>query len=180
MIVKFTNPCPNGISEGTSFLNKSKLKFKTQTGDFILCPYDGKVTKVDRNSVEITHKIEGKKWVSILEGFNPNVTPNQLLREGKQIGYTINGKFTFDISPNVNIEDLISIGVNSSNYKSNDNNLHNGRENDKSTDDPLKGVLKVFLSPLTFVQGALNLDEQEINEKTTLIKEDIDRIKKLF
>ena len=38
----------------------------------------------------------------------------------------------------------------------------------------------MFLSPVTFAQGALNLDEQEIQEKTTLIKEEINRMKKLF
>ena len=43
-----------------------------------------------------------------------------------------------------------------------------------------------MLSPFSFIRGALNLnkskglDEQEIQEKTTLIKEEINRMKKLF
>ena len=45
MNIKFENPCPNGTPEGTSFLNKSKLKFTTKSGDNIVSPYEGKVTK---------------------------------------------------------------------------------------------------------------------------------------
>jgi len=180
MNIKFENPCPNGTPEGTSFLNKSKLKFTTKSGDNIVSPYEGKVTKTGRDSVEITHKIGSDKWVSTLEGFYPTVTNSQIVHQGRQIGLTKNGKFTFDISPNVNVEDLISFGVNSSNFKSNDSNSHGNDEEYKSTDDPLKGLLKIFLSPVTFAQGALNLDEQEIEEKTKLIKEDINRMKKLL
>jgi len=177
MNIKFENPCPNGTPEGTSFLNKSKLKFTTKSGDNIVSPYEGKVTKTGRDSVEITHKIGSDKWVSTLEGFYPTVTNSQIVHQGRQIGLTKDGKFTFDISPNVNVEDLISLGVNSSNVKSNDTN---NDEEYKSKDDALTGLLKIFLSPVTFAQGALNLDKQKIDENTKLIKEEINRMKKLF
>ena len=175
MRIKFENPCPNGTPEGTTLLNKSKLKFTTKSGDSIVSPYEGKVTKTGRDSVEITHKIGSDKWVSTLEGFYPTVTNSQIVHQGRQIGRTKNGKFTFDISPNVNVEDLISGGVNSSTIQ--------GKSSDEENDPPeykSKGLLKMFLSPVTFAQGALNLDEQEIQEKTTLIKEEINRMKKLF
>ena len=185
MNIKFENPCPNGTPEGSSFLNKSKLKFTTKSGDNIVSPYEGKVTKIGHDSVEITHKIGSDKWVSTLEGFYPTVTNSQIVHQGRQIGQTKNGKFTFDISPNVNVEDLISGGVNSSNFKSKDTESHDNDEEYKSKDDVLKGLLKIFLSPVTFAQGALNLkskdlNEQEIEEKSTLIKEEINRMKKLF
>jgi hypothetical protein len=180
MRIKFENPCPDGTPEGTTFLNKSKLKFTTKSGDSIVSPYEGKVTKTGSDSVEITHKIGGDKWVSTLDGFYPTVTHSQIVHQGRQIGRTKNGKFTFDISPNVNVEDLISGGVNSSTMIGKSSEEENGPNKYKSTDDPLKGLLKVFLSPVTFAQGALNLDEQEIQEKTTLIKEEINRMKKLF
>ena len=185
MNIKFENPCPNGTPEGTSFLNKSKLKFTTKSGDSIVSPYEGKVTKTGRDSVEITHKIGSDKWVSTLEGFYPTVTNSQIVHQGRQIGLTKNGKFTFDISPNVNVEDLISGGVNSSTIQGKSSEEENNPPEYKSTDDPLKGLLKMFLSPVTFAQSALNLkskdlNEQEIEEKSTLIKEEINRMKKLF
>ena len=52
-------------------------------------------------------------------------------------------------------------------------------------DDSDTAMNNIMLSPFAFIRGALNLnkkglDEQEIQEKTTLIKEEINRMKKLF
>ena len=77
--------------------------------------------------------------------------------------------------------ELISFGVNSSKYhgKSSDKTNDGHKSNYKSNDSALDGLLKIFLSPVSFVQGALNL-EQEVIEKSNIIKEDINNIKKLF
>lgn len=189
MNIKFTDPCPDGVLEGSSFLNKSKLKYETKKGGKILSPYNGVITKSGNDYVVIKHNINGEEWESKLKDFRVTVDTNQKVMEGKQIGFTLDGTFTFDVNPNVNANDLITIGVNPSKYngksiKDDDDNL--GRNKSNSSDDPLKGVLKMFLSPVTFVQGALNLNkhsklsEQEVNEKLGLIKEDITRMKKLF
>lgn len=180
MKIKFTDPCPDGESIGKSFLNKSKIKYTTKKGGSIVCPYQGTVSKVNSNSVVIKHVINGKDWESDLSGFIPTVSMSQKIHEGRQIGYTTDGTFTFDVNPNVNVDDLLSFGVNSSTIQGKSSEEENGPNNYKSTDDPLKGLLKMFLSPVTFAQGALNLDEQKIEEKSTLIKEDINRMKKLF
>jgi hypothetical protein len=181
MRIKFTDPCPDGQSIGKSLLNKSKVKYTTQKGGSIVCPYQGTVSKVNSNSVVLKHSINGEDWESELSGFIPTVSANQQIHEGRQIGYTINGTFTFDVNPNVNVEDLLSFGVNSSMIQGKSSKEDNsGSKKYNSSDDPLKGILKMFLSPVTFAQGALNLDEQEIQEKTTLIKEEINRMRKLF
>jgi hypothetical protein len=179
-MIKFTNPCPSGVSEKKSFLNKSKLKYSTQKGDKIICPYNGKITKVNSDSVVIKHVINSDEWESKLSGFYPTVSTNDKVYQGKEIGFTINGTFTFEISPNVNVEELISFGVNPSKYHGKTSKESSGKSvKSNSNDDALSGLLKIFLSPVSFVQGALNL-EQEVIEKTSLIKEDINRIKKLF
>ena len=181
MMIKFTNPCPSGVSEGKSFFNKSKLKYSTQKGDKIICPYNGNITKVNSDSVVIKHVINSDEWESKLSGFYPTISANDKVYQGKEIGFTTNGTFTFEISPNVNIEELISFGVNSSKYQGKTSKESSSNTNKyKSNDDALKGLLQVFLSPVSFVQGALNVNEEELEVKSTLIKEDINRIKKLF
>jgi len=183
MRLQFTNPCPDGESLGGSFLNKSKIKYNTKKGDSILCPYNGKVTKYSKNSITITHNISNEEWESELSGFYPDVSLNQNVHTGRQIGYSKDGVFTFEVSPSVNLEDLLSYGINSSSYHGKSNN--NKKDND-SIDDSDTAMYNVMLSPFSFIRGALNLNkskglnEQEIQEKTTLIKEDINRMKKLF
>jgi hypothetical protein len=182
MIIKFDNPCPSGTLEGSSFLNKSKVKISTEEGDEVVSPYEGKVTKMTSDSLTITHNVQGDKWVSKLNGFHPILTLNQHVFKGKQIGYAKNGKLTYDVEPNVNVTDLLTIGVESSKYQGKNSNEEPPPSDSK---DPLDALLKVFLSPASFVNGALNLNkkglnEQETQEKTTLIKEEINRMKKLF
>jgi hypothetical protein len=181
MKIKFTNPCPTGVSEGKTFLNKSKLKYSTQKGDKIICPYNGDISKVNSNDVVIKHVVNNQEWESKLSGFYPTVRKGEKVSEGHQIGFTINGTFTFEVNPSVNVEELISFGVNSSKYhgKSSDKTNDGNKSNYKSNDSALDGLLKIFLSPVSFVQGALNL-EQEVIEKSNIIKEDINNIKKLF
>ena len=185
MRIKFTDPCPDGQPNGKSLLNKSKLKYTTKKGGSIVCPYGGTVSKVNSNSVVIKHVINGEDWESDLSGFIPTVSMSQKIHEGRQIGYTTDGTFTFDVNPNVNVEELLSFGVSSSMVQGKSSEGENVPPKYKSTDDPLKGLLKMFLSPVTFAQNALNLksndlSEQEIEEKSTLIKEEINRMKKLF
>lgn len=183
MRLQFTNPCPDGESLGSSFLNKSKIKYNTSKGNPILCPYNGKVTKYGKNSITITHNINNDEWESELSGFYPEVSLNQNVHTGRQIGYSKDGVFIFEVTPNVNLKDLLSYGINSSNYHGKSSN--NRKEND-SIDNSDTAMYNIMLSPLSFIRGALNLnksrglDEQEIQEKTTLIKEEINRIKKLF
>ena len=186
MIIKFDNPCPSGTLEGSSFLNKSKVKISTENGYEVVSPYEGVVTKITSDSITLKHNVHGNKWESELNGFRPILSLNQHVFAGKQIGYAKSGKLTYDVDPNVNVVDLITVGVESSKFQGNnsDDGFHNKRTpSDSKT--PMDALLKVFLSPATFVNGALNLnkkglDEQEIQEKTILIKEDINRMKKLF
>ena len=188
MIVKFINPCPNCTLDGSSFLNKSKVKFSTEKGFEVVSPYNGKITNVTPNGITIKHIVHDEEWVSELKGFYPNVSVNQHVFGRKQIGYTKSGKLSFKVSPNVNVEDLITIGINTSKHygKKSDDDKSSNRRMSSSNDDSMDSLLSVFLSPVSFVQGALNLNkskdlnEQEIEEKSKLIKEDINRIKNLF
>jgi hypothetical protein len=182
MIIKFDNPCPSGTLEGSSFLNKSKVKISTENGYEVVSPYEGVVTKITSDSITLKHNVHGNKWESELNGFRPILSLNQHVFAGKQIGYAKSGKLTYDVDPNVNVVDLITVGVESSKFQGNNSNEERPPSDSKT---PMDALLKMFLSPVTFVNGALNLNkkgfnEQEIQEKTTLIKEDINRMKKLF
>jgi len=183
MKLQFTNPCPSGESLGGSFLNKSKIKYNTKKGDSILCPYDGEVTKYSKDSITITHNISKEEWESELSGFYPDVSLNQNVHAGRQIGHSKDGVFTFEVSPSVNLEDLLSYGIDSSNYHGKSENKKNKKD---SMDDSHTALNNIMLSPFAFIRGALNLNkskdlnEQEIEEKTKLIKEDINRMKKLL
>lgn len=195
MTIKFTNPCPSGKLEGSSFFNKSKLTFETSQGGQIISPYDGVVTESSSDRVVITHIISGEQWESKLKNFRTYVSKGKKVREGDAVGLTDNGKFTFEVSPSVDAEKLITIGIESfkvSGAKKIDsdeidpetgNKREREREQEKRASDDL---LKVFFSPFDFAQGALGLDDdkksfrEETQRKMGLIKEDIDRIKKLF
>lgn len=181
MKVKFQNPCPSGTLEGSSLLNRSKVKISTENGHDVVSPYDGKVTKITSDSVTIIHHVSDKKWISDIDGFRPDVTLNQHVFKNKRIGQSKNGNLKFEVSPNVNLTDLITIGIDSTKTQ---NDTEPPKDSER-TNDPIDDALKVFLSPISFIRGALNLnkkglDEQEIQEKTTLIKEEISRMKKLF
>ena len=185
MKLKFTNPCPNGESLGSSFLNKSKIKYSTERGNAVLCPYDGKIIDVNSNSVTITHNIKGDEWESELSGFYPDVKPNQQIYGGKQIGFTKDGQLSFEVTPSVNLEELLSTGINSSSYYGK-SSKDNEEKRNRSTDSVDSGMYNILLSPFTFINTALklnkskDLNEQEVQEKTTLINEEISRMKKLF
>lgn len=188
MIVTFTNPCPSGNLEGSSFLNKSKLTFETTKGGQILCPYDGVVKSSTSNEAIIVHNVLGNEWTSTLKNFRCNVIKGRKVREGDYVGLTDEGEFTFKVNPSVDAEKLITIGVdvNKTSKKSDDGT--DGETNFTNTrnqgDDAADDFLKIFLSPFDFAQGALNLNKKKINEDTQvkidLINEDIDRMKKLF
>lgn len=190
MNVKFTNPCPGGELEGSSIFNKSKIVFSTKKDTEIICPYNGIVDSAKSNYVVIKHNVNGEEWTSRLKNFKCYVGHNQRLKEGQQIGYGDGGKFTFDISPDVDAEKLITVGVGFKEggffggNKDDDNDEH-GSNNKKVRGEKnlLSDLLKSFLAPVSFVQGALlpkSTNESISDSKNKLIQEDIKKIKRLL
>jgi len=189
MNVKFTNPCPSGELEGSSIFNKSKIVFSTKKDTEIICPYNGIVDSAKSDYVVIKHNVNGEEWTSRLKNFKCNVGYNQKLKEGQQIGYGNGGKFTFDISPDVDAEKLITVGVsfNEGGFFGGDNgdDGDNGyrSKGGKSEDSAMKDLLKSFLAPVSFVQGALlpkSTKESVSDSKNNLIQEEIKKIKRLL
>jgi hypothetical protein len=193
MIIHFDNPCPSGVLK-TSYFNKNKVTYDTQFGENVINPYDGVITTVKSDKVVIKHVVNSEDWESEIKNFRPNVAVKQRIFQGRPIGITIDGTLSFEVTPDVDVKELITIGINSSKVhgkKVSDDDDDDDDENSRSEkyvskDDPLKGILKMFLSPVTFAQGALGLNKKDglnestLEEKTQLIKEDIDRMKKLF
>lgn len=189
MNVKFTNPCPSGELEGSAFFNKSKLVFSTTNDSEIICPYNGIVDSAKSDYVVIKHNVNGEEWTSRLKNFKCYVGVNQRVKEGQQIGYGNGGKLTFDVSPDVDTEKLITVGVgfNKGSFfgsdKSDDNDYGYRSKSGRSEDSAMKDLLKSFLAPVSFVQGALlpkSTKESVSNSKNNLIKEEIKKIKRLL
>lgn len=189
MKIKFTNPCPSGELKGSVFLNKSKIVFNTENNTEIVCPYNGVVDSVSSNQVTLKHNVNGEEWTSKLKNFKPYVGINQRVQEGRQLGYTNGDEFSFSISPSVDTEQLITHGII---YKSggfldgksdSDDELGSKNTKTRGEDNILSDLLKSFLAPVSFVQGALlpkKTNEDVVKSKNNLIQEDIKKIKRLL
>ena len=189
MRVKFTNPCPGGELKGSSFLNKSKLVFSTTKNIEIICPYNGVIDSAKSDYIVIKHNVNGEEWTSRLKNFKSYVGVNQRVKEGQQVGYGNGENFTFDISPDVDSEELITVGVpfNKGGFFGGDNDsddeYSSKNKGGRGEENALGDLLKSFLAPVSFVQGALlpkSTKESVSDSKNNLIQEEIKNIKRLL
>ena len=189
MKINFTNPCPDCTLKGSSILNKSKLKFETESGDSVVSPYNGFVINKSNSSVVIQHLIDGVELTSTIKNFKPNVNKGFKAVQGRPIGYATGDELTFEVDPNLNAEQLIKFGVivdkNKLMKKPKEKEKEKTFNNSKS--GPADHLMDLFLTPFNFAKDAFHYkpkkkekDDEELNETYRLVKEDIDRIKKLF
>ena len=209
MRVIFTNPCPTGtisytfssskikydVTRGTSIVCPYDGVVHTNRNDVITILHD-----IDGDSWEsILTDIRPIVGVGQTVRKGSLIGATTLDKFKFEVSVIGGGKLS-------NLETLITTGIESRNVKpivrpddddsdNDDDDSDNDNDDDDDDDDnytPTKdatrGFLKMLLSPISFAQGALGLNSdsnrrglrEETQRKIDLIKEDIDRMKKLF
>lgn len=172
-------------------LLQNKIKYNSLKGTKVVMPYKGTIKNFDANvcngKLEIKHKIEGKKYNSILCGVESPSNNSSEISQGEKIGeMSSNNLIWMLVDDNGDTQNIYDI------FKEKDGKDNKSKENkykpEKSPEDygfgemdPItKRLFGLTIKPLELIGGFLGKNKKDGSVSEENLKEEIERIKQLL
>jgi hypothetical protein len=171
-------------------LPQNKIKYTSLKGNKVVMPYKGDISEYNQNTcngkLKIKHKINGKKYYSIICGIESINNDSNEIGAGNKIGEMSENTLTWMLvdssGDSQNIYDVFKEkeGENKKDDKSGISNIsskENYADMAKNSDAVTKRVLDVMTTPLKLINKFIG-SGNKVNEDK--LNEEIDRIKQLL
>lgn len=186
--MKFTHPVDTMSIEN---LLQNKIKYNSLKGTKVVMPYKGTIKDFDSNTcngkLEIKHKIDGKKYTSVLCGVESASKSSSELSEGEEIaemsGNNLIWMLVDQAGDTQNIYDIFKDKDDKDDKDGKDNKSKENKSVKKPKDygfkaDPItKRLIDLTTTPLKLVNKFLGDNKNKDEDKLT---EEINRIKQLL
>ena len=171
-------------------LTQNKIKYTSLKGAKVVMPYKGEISEYDQNvcngKLKIKHKIDGKKYHSVICGVESITNDSNEIGMGTKIGEMSENTLTWMLVDSAgdtqNIYDVFKEkdGENKKDDKSGSSNKSSKEEYSdmaKNADPITKRVIDITTIPLKIIKQFFNSGNKVGDDKLT---EEINRIKELL
>ena len=188
--VKSLNEMVEPISSSSKKVSSNNLyTYRPLIDDDVVSPYDGKVLSVSKDqttnkySIDISHSIDGKKYVSIISGldsvdvFNGDKVSTGFVIGGVNKNNIITWKVIDKNGKSINVNTI----DNNNNIGKNNNNINNDPSN-KHSNIPLPMRTAIKFNPIGMMMSAAKAltNVKESTQEQNVLAEEIQRIKSLM